>query len=220
MRILPFTAAAALLCALPAAAGAQHDHEQAVDGGEVPAGWSVRLDKPSAGLAGVKVVEMGGGLHVTLGPAIVLYREDDRAAGSYRLAASFSLTKPARHPEAYGLFVGGSDLQGDGQRYTYFLIRQDGKFLVKRRTGAETQTVTDWMEHASVRTPQGEGSAVNELAIEVGAEQVHFLVNGAQAASVARADADAQGVYGYRVNHNLDVHLGPIAITKANKRGQ
>ena len=217
MRILSISAAAALLFAMPAAAGAQHDHGESVDGGEVPTGWSVRLDKPSAGLANVKVVEMGDGLHVTLGPAVILYREQDRASGPYRVAASFTLTKPARHPEAYGLFVGGSDLQGDGQRYTYFLIRQDGKFLVKRRTGAETQTVVDWTEHASVRAPQGEGSATNELAIEVGAEQVRFLVNGAQVASVARSDVDAQGMYGYRVNHNLDVHLGPIAKTSAGR---
>ena len=178
---------------------------------QVPAGWSVRLDRPDAKIEDVKVVTMGNGLHVTLGPAILLYREGDRASGSYRVAATFTLTKPAAHPEAYGLFVGGSELQGDGQRYLYFLIRQDGKFLVKRRSGAETQTIIEWTGHESVRAPEGEASGTNELAIDVGAEQVRFLVNGAQVASLPRADVDAQGVYGYRVNHRLDLHLSPIA---------
>ena len=47
----------------------------------------------------------------------------------------FTQMEPAAHPEAYGVFIGGSDLQAANQKYTYFVIRQDGKFLIKRRAG-------------------------------------------------------------------------------------
>ena len=207
--------AAVLAAAIPAAAGAQEDPDAAVTGGTVPPGWSVRLDRGDANPRHVRVVAMGDGLHVTLGPAIILYRDADRASGTYRIAATFTQTKPARHPEAYGLFIGGADLQGDGLRYTYFLVRQDGKFLVKRRLGRETPTLVPWREHPAVKpVPEG-GSATNELAIAVGPDRVRFYANGTEVAALPRTDVDTDGTYGYRVNHNLDVHLGPIRVERA-----
>ena len=50
------------------------------------------------------------------------------------------MTKLASHDVAYGLFVGGQDLDNDKQRYTYFVIRQDGKYPdseADRRDGHE-----------------------------------------------------------------------------------
>src|SRR6266851_4294789 len=51
------------------------------------------------------------------------------------VVATFTQTKAPRHPEGYGLLFGGRDLAGAAQRYTYFLVRGDGTFLVKRRNG-------------------------------------------------------------------------------------
>ncbi len=124
-------------------------------------------------------------------------------------------TRPARHPEAYGIFIGGADLQGAGQRYTYFLVRQDGKFLVKRRDGEATSVVVPWSDHEAVKAVEGEGSATNELAVDVGAKRVAFLVNGKEVASVDRSAVHSEGIRGYRVNHNLDVHLNPIRVSRA-----
>ncbi len=45
---------------------------------------------------------------------------------------------------AYGLFVGGQDLEGDDQKYLYFLIRRSGEFLIKTRAGDETSVVHPW----------------------------------------------------------------------------
>ena len=39
---------------------------------------------------------------------------------------------------AYGLFIGGENLEGDDQRYSYFIIRENNQFLVKQRDGGET----------------------------------------------------------------------------------
>src|SRR5215213_9009476 len=129
--------------------GQHDDPDRAVaGGGSVPAGWTVRTDA-KAGTANVKVVPMGKGMHVTLGPAIILYQDKHAGTGPFHTLATFTLTKPSTHPEGYGLFFGGQALTGAGQKYTYFLIRQDGKYLVKRREGDKTTDVTKgWVESA------------------------------------------------------------------------
>lgn len=208
-----------LALAVPSGVAAQDDPDQAVAGGRIPTGWSVRLDRAEAKMENVRIVKMGDGLHATLGPAVILYRTKDQAKGQYRIAASFTQTRAARHPEGYGLLVGGSDLEAAGQRYTYFLVRQDGKVLVKRRDGDSTSVVVPWTEHAAVRNPEGERGATNELAIEVGREEVAFLVNGEEVATVERSAVDVGGICGYRVNHNLDVHLSSLKVTKRGTGG-
>src|SRR3954471_23369688 len=56
---------------------AQHaDPDHAIEGGgAIPAGWAARADD-NAGTGNVKVVPMGQGIHVTLGPAIILYKKE------------------------------------------------------------------------------------------------------------------------------------------------
>jgi len=39
------------------------------------------------------------------------------------LSATFTADRDPRHPEGYGLFVGGSHLANAQNRYTYFLVR-------------------------------------------------------------------------------------------------
>ena len=110
---------------------------------------------------------MGEGWHVTSGPAAVYYREADKASGNYKVSATFSAGK-GQYPEGYGLVIGGSDLAGANQQYTYFLVRQDGKFLIKQRKGSSTSNVTsDWTDNAAVKQPGADGKASNELAIAV-----------------------------------------------------
>src|SRR3989441_4591785 len=117
---------------------AQADPDAKVKGGGAfPAAWHVRTDK-NRPTADVKFVRAGGGFHVTLGPAVVLWRDVDRATGSYTVAATFTQTKNPRHPEGYGLIIGGSRLGDTRNRYTYYLVRGDGTFLIKRRVAADS----------------------------------------------------------------------------------
>src|SRR5215211_4154698 len=94
---------------------AKHEHadtDHAVQGGgTVPEGWSVRTDD-NAATANVKVAPMGKGMHVTLGPAIILYRDKNAGSGPFHTLATFIQTKNATHPEGYGLFYGGQALGG------------------------------------------------------------------------------------------------------------
>jgi hypothetical protein len=195
-----------------------NDPDDVVKGsGALPSGWQARLDRPNASLADVKFVTMGSGYHATMGPAAIFYNPSHTASGEYRARVTMTQTKAPRHPEAYGLFVGGKDLDGDAQDYLYFLVRQDGKFLVKHRAGTEIHTLFDWTEHAAVKKADAEGKATNTLEIDVRAADVRFLVNGTEVAKLDRVPyMNTDGIVGLRVNHNLDVHIEGFAIERGH----
>jgi hypothetical protein len=211
---LPAAALLGLLVALaPTGAAAQSSHDdsdRAVQGGgSLPEGWSVRPDGKGE-LKNVKVVTMGNGLHVTLGPAVILYRGAHNGSGPFHTLATFTQTKPLEHAEGYGLFFGGKSLDGPGQSYTYFLVRQDGSYLIKRRNGESTSDVTKgWVPSAAVKKPDAKGSSVNKLEIDAKKDpaKVKFLVNGEAVYTGDAKDLPVDGAVGMRVNHNLDLHI-------------
>jgi len=210
----------ALLLCLARGAGAQADPDRSVaGGGTMPAGWHARTDG-NRPIANVKFADMGRGHHVTLGPATIFWRDADTVSGQFGVEATvwqFASDTHRDHREGFGLFIGGRDLDGAGQRYTYFLIRDDGQFLVKRRQGDSTWTVQAWTPSAAIVNPAPNpapgASTENVLAIRVGAGSVSFLVNGKEVYTTERSNVDSDGVAGYRMNHNLNVHLGPLVKT-------
>ena len=202
----------ALVIATPAAAQGHSDHA-AAGGGAFPQGWQARLDRANANPANIRFVAQDDGYHITTGPATLLYRPADTARGNFRVVTEFTVTKQPQHPEAYGIFVGGQNLDAETQSYLYFLVRHDGQFLIKRRTGAQTSDIQAWTAHAAVRKPDANGGMTNALRLEAGPERVRFIVNDTEVASFARADLPPlEGVAGLRVNHNLDVHVGDFSI--------
>ena len=217
---------AALLAAVPAAA--QHQHPQPAQPAQaghhadhgaghatgIPEGWTVRLDRPGS-TAPIHFMSMEGHLHAILGPAGIFYQPTATATGPYTARGTFTLNKPSAHPEAFGMFLGGRNLEAENQDYLYFLVRQDGKFMVKHRAGDETHTVIDWTEHAAVRQPGADGKATNTLAVETGAQGVRFLVNGTEVGALPRG-VNTNGVYGLRLNHNLDVMVTDFGVTPAS----
>lgn len=181
-------------------------------GGNLPAGWEVRTDK-GTNMDQVKFVAMGQGYHVTLGPRTILYREADAADGNYTVSATFIQTEAPRHPEAYGLIFGGSNLQQDDQRYNYFLIRGNGQFLVKKRSGSETASMSGpWTTHSAIQAQDDTGKCTNTLSVEVGEGQVRFLINGEEVYAASIDQFQTNGIAGMRVNHNLDLHIAGFAV--------
>ena len=178
-------------------------------GGTVPAGWTARADD-NAGIANVKVVPMGKGMHVTLGPAVILYRDNSAGKGPFHTLATFTQTKPTPHAEGYGLFYGGQGLDGAGQKYTYFLVRQDGTYLVKQRDGDKTTEISKgWVASPAVHKIEGKGSSTNLLEIDNKSDpsKVVFKVNGDAVHTLDAKTTSTDGVVGLRVNHNLDLHI-------------
>lgn len=183
--------------------------------GEFPDGWTVRTDRANQSASDIVFVEMTPGWHVTTGPAAIMYDGSLTAAGEYRIESESFLFDPGTRNEAYGFFFGGRDLDGAEQAYTYFLIRRTGEFLVKRRNGSETAEVVGWTAHPAILKYDARGDGVtakNVLAVEVGAEQVRFFVNGKEVTSVSRTDLDTDGTVGLRVNHGLNVHVASLKV--------
>ena len=215
-RFLATAAFVALGLGVLAAQGMQmkpnEDPDKMQKGGTLPAGWSTRQDSGKTTADGVDVAPMGAGLHFKSGPAGIYYKSTDTKSGSYTVTATFRQEEPAAHPEAYGLIIGGSDLAGAGQKYTYFLIRQDGKYLVKKRNGAETPTVVNWTDSPAVKKADASGKMTNELSVKVAADKTSFLVNGTEVGSWPTSSVDATGIAGLRVNHNLNVHVEGFSV--------
>jgi hypothetical protein len=218
------TAAAVFLLFAPAASlAAQSDPDRAVaGGGALPAGWHVRTEPnrqtgQPASLENVKFSNMGDGLHTTVGPAAIYWRDRDTISGNYHAVAKMTQMKNPAHPEAFGIFIGGKNLADSGQTYTYFLVRPiDGMYSIRRRTSYATRptAIVEWTASNAVTKADTGGHATNELSIQVQAGTATFMVNGKEVYTADAGKLDVNGVVGYRVNHNLDVHLGPLGIHK------
>jgi hypothetical protein len=200
------------LVATPAMAQQHADHDKPVQGsGTLPTGWMARTDNGGP-LTNLKYEEMTPGWHVTTGPAVILYREADRADGAFHAVSTIHLFPASGHAEAFGLFLGGQNLQAANQAYTYFLVRGDGKFTIKRRNGSNVSSLVDWTDSDAIVKAKAEGSVANELSFEVGRDSVTFMVNGKTVHTLPASQVDTKGVVGLRVNHNLNLHVQSIAV--------
>ncbi len=208
----------ALAFALPVTLGAQANEptKKVADGGVKAAGWQARVDKAADKIEDAKFVSMGSGFHVTSGPAAIYWNPANAAKGNYTVKASLTQTKAPEHREAYGIFVGGDDLTDASQSYLYMVVAGTGEFTIKHRAGAQTHTIVDWTKNAAVKAADAAGKATNEVAIEVGASEVRFLVNGTEVHRAPKSGmlSTVDGETGLRVNHALDVHVGSFSVTK------
>jgi hypothetical protein len=223
MRTLALLGLSAVLTTPLLAQGNPADPDKKVTGGgTVPPGWSYRLDDTTATLKDVKFAAMGPGWHFTTGPAGIYWRDSDAVTGSFHTLATFTQTKAPAHPEAYGMFLMGTDLKGTNQSYIYFLVRGDGMFSIRQRTGGNVTNVTTqgnrngWVANpAVVKQDSTTGKATNllEIAGDAAAKKVTFKVNG-KTVHEMNATGGTVGIIGIRMNHNLDVHVDGFAVHK------
>ena len=193
---------------------AGHQDHAVPGGGVLPPGWSARPDE-EGDLKSVKFVIMEPGYHLTLGPATIFYREQDRVKGPFRTLATFHQMKKLEHAEGYGLFFGGEKLPAGDQRYVYFLVRDDGKYLIKRRDGANTTEITKgWTASPAIKKGDAQGRATNLLEIDakIDPAKVSFKVNGTTVYTADARSLNTKGIIGLRVNHNLDLHVEGFAV--------
>jgi hypothetical protein len=194
----------------PAQQGGDTDPTRRAAGGAIPAGWQIRLDDKDATrytTNDIRFVPMGGGFHITSGPAAIYPGAD--LPNEFALEATFNQTQAPQHPEAYGLFFSGKELENsDKQEYVYFLVRGTGQFLINHRAGRDVHKIFDWRDHPAIRKQDESGKATNQLTIRSGVDSVRFIANGQQVAAISRQEiTNPGGKAGLRVNHNLDVHV-------------
>jgi hypothetical protein len=206
-------AAAALLTLIAAPAAAQHG---AHAGGQFPEGWHGRVDRENQNLADVRFMAMGAGLHVVTGPHVILWDPTRTGTGAYRASATFTQARAPERLEGFGLLVGGRDLDAPEQDYLYFLIRHDGRYLIRHRAGDEVHTLVPWTETDAVRRPTATEGADNVVAIEALGERVVFQVNGTTVHTLDRVPMlNTDGIVGLRVGHHLDLHVRDLTVSPA-----
>lgn len=185
-----------------------------VQRGARPAGWTVRYDRANAVDSTLAFTAMTPGWHVATGPSGILYDSTRTASGDFALTSEIFLF-PGQRADGFGVFVGGRDLQGAGQQYTYFLLRKDGKFTIKRRDGAAATDLVPWTAHAAVAPHDGgEGTVKHVLGVVAAGDTVRFTVNGTEVAALPRAAVAPDGVVGLRVNHNLNLHVTSLDVRR------
>ena len=206
-------AAGAATPAAGAATGAAADPDQTVGGDGVPAGFVGRTDEAGSPISGAKYTAAGNGTwDVRTGPAHILYSPTMVGHDHYTLEAKIDQMEAPHHPEAYGIFVGGAQLDGPGQTYTYFLVRGDGMYSVKVRKGDDARTITPFTANAAVPKADATGHASYALRATVTTDLVRFYVNGQLVAMEERKEVPADGIAGVRINHNLHVVLTPATL--------
>lgn len=188
---------------------------------QAPQGWKVRVDRSASATdpdaAGdVKFVTMGSGFHATNPKAAVYWNPANTASGAYTLMGTFTLMKPSGHTNYYGLVFGGSGLEGAQQKYLYFVVAQNGTWLIKSRDGESTGTVAAKTPNDAVKKPDAGGQSTNALEVRVGADKVDFVVNGVVVHSEPKSGAlaNTDGIYGIRVNHLLEVQADGLTASK------
>src|SRR5437667_410885 len=188
---------------------------------QTPKGWKMRVDRSTAASdpdapGDIKFVTSGSGFHATNPQAAVYWNPANTASGTYTLKGTFTLMKPSSHANYYGLVFGGSGLEGPQQNYLYFVVAQNGTWLIKRRDGGATSNVAPKTPSDAVKKPDASGQSTNALEVRVGADKIDFAVNGVVVHTEPKSGATAKtdGNYGIRVNHLLEVQVDGLTASK------
>ncbi|HVL66454.1 MAG TPA: hypothetical protein VM364_04235 [Vicinamibacterales bacterium] len=212
------TAVVAMAALSAAGTLATQDADRKVAGGGITVkGWKGMIDagaaKKGATINDSKFMEMGGGFHLTIGPAATYWNPANTASGDYTVGATFAEGKSsANHPHSYGIFIGGSKLDTPEQSYVYCVAYGNGTFLVRGFTGDKVVDYAKRQPHDAVKKAGEDGRVTQEIAWTVKGNRAECAINGAVVAGFDKSELvgpgkleSTDGIYGIRVSHNVDV---------------
>lgn len=178
-------------------------------GGKFPAGWSVRPDRGAADQ--LNFSQTGDVFHFTMRSAGTFYKPDWTKSGNYQFSARLTQKKAPSHPISYGLMIGGQDLAGPNQTYSYFLVRNQGEYFIANREGDKPPiTVVNWTANPAIAKQGADGSQTNTLGIQVQGDNAIFTVNGTEVTRLPKSKIHTDGLYGFRIGHSLEVDVDQI----------
>ena len=200
------------------------------DGGVFAKGWTGKIDaqeeKGGQTLNGSRLAEKGNVLEVRTGPAVTYWNPANKATGNYTVKATFNEPKfmgLMDHPHPYGIVIGGNDLGTATQSLFYCAAYGDGTFIARGfgpapfQMGGRRPTA-----NAAIHKAAGKDQPVTqEIAIQVKADSVDCIINGAVVGSYPKADLvkagqlkSTDGVYGIRFAHNTEATVTGLTMTK------
>ena len=233
IRSLLAVASVAVLPHILAAQGAPAAAEvsRTVEGGGIAVkGWSGKVDaneeKSGLSINSAKFVGMGGGFHVTTGPATTYWNMGAKASGNYTVKATFSEPKFQNlnsHPHPYGIAIGINDTESGAPSLLYCAAYGTGTFIVRGfgpaafQLGGRAPTASDAVHKASAK-----GEPVSQdIAVSVKDGKVSCSINGTVVATYDKSEVVGEGklksldgLAGLRFGHNTEVQVSNFAVTK------
>jgi hypothetical protein len=154
---------------------------------------------------------MAPGWHITTRPGAILFEPDYSSRGRF-VVESESFLFPGKSNAGFGVFVGGSDLEGT-PRYVAFVIRRDGSAAIEFMEAGRLTALHPWTKSPAVVAGSESGDVKNLLRVEAEASVVTFLVNGQKVAEVQRDGTRFDGLVGLRVGEDLNLHVTNLDLT-------
>jgi hypothetical protein len=170
----------------------------------VPFGYLGRTEDPQDRLDDVTYHIRGNRWAITTGPAHIMYSLRDTMSGEFIVASTFD-QKELDHSASFGLFVGGTDLDQPGRRYTYFSVRANGEYSVQVREGDAIREIIPWTTQKPVGSSTSERRVRHRLAVRVHSDSIRFLYNGTPIAAVQAGSVPTDGIAGLRLDRNIRV---------------
>jgi hypothetical protein len=189
---------------------------------QTPTDWKWRTDAPAKVTSESKLgpdtwhfVAMPPGWHITMGPGGLLYPIGRTASGNFTITTQIFLF-PGTSQEEYGVFIGAASFDATTTPpYLAFVARRDGQAAVLRRAASGVEPIVAWKANDAVMAhPGGDRTASNILSVEVGATDVVFSANAKEIAKVPRAGLTTDGVFGFRVGKDLNMHISTLDVTQ------
>ena len=215
---------------------AQTEESRAVAGGGISApGWMGVVDANEARRGGkitdAKLATMGGGLHVTTGPATTYWNSTMHGMGDYTVRATFTEQKYMGindHPHPYGIMIAGNALDSEKPEFLYCAAYGNGNFIFRgfsstaeRGTFSMTTGRAGYANAAVHKAAAKDQPVTQEIAVRVKGDRVSCMINGTEVASYAKSDLigpgkirSLDGMVGIRFGHNTDAHVSGFAMTR------
>jgi len=211
-------------------AAPQDASRKVAGGGITAAGWKGKVDAAEAAKGATindsKFAQQGAELRINNGPAAIYWKPADTASGSYTVSATFTEPKYMSsndHPHPYGVFIGGSNLDGANANALYCAAYGRGTYIVREFTPAVVNINGRGASPSdAVHKAAGRGEAVEQtIAMSVKGSRVSCSVNGTEVASYDKGEVTGagkipttDGIVGIRAAHNVDVNVKDFKITK------
>jgi hypothetical protein len=205
--------------------GMQDTAHKVANGGIHAAGWQGRPDPGTGAVNDASFSEKGSGFEIHTGPAMLFWNPANKASGDFTVSATFVEPKYQSsndHAHPYGVFIGGSDLDGPKTTALYCAAYGRGTFIV-RTFGPGVSNINGRGEaNDAVHKAAGRGESVEQtIALSVKGDNVECSINGTVVGTYPKSQVvgagkltSTDGIVGIRVAHNVDVDVKDFKLTK------
>lgn len=205
--------------------GMQDTPNKVANGGIRGAGWQGRPDPGTGAVNDASLDVKGSDIEIHTGPAMLYWNPANKATGDFTVSATFTEPKYMSsndHPHPYGLFIGGSGLDGANATALYCAAYGRGTFIVREFTPAVVNINGRGGTNDAIHKAAGRGESVEQtIAMSVKGSRVTCSINGTEVASYDKGEVTGagkipttDGIVGIRAAHNVDVHVKDFKITK------